>query len=624
VASDTIYKLAVDSTAYPEQATVLLLDDGVLRMEADGRGTRTYRQVVQVLRSRAVTNLQEREFSYDPDRQRLIVNWIQVLRTNGEMVSAKPAQTQESDVPAELENPVYVHRRVIHSSLTGVGPGTLVDVSYTVEERNPYRPGDFVDSWSITTGTTVKRSRYLVDVPRNLDVRVVERNLNFKRRETVVGDRKVYVWATKDVPWTRPEPYSPPADSNPLIMQVSLSAPGSWSDVGRWYAKLAHDRMQPDSSLRDTVRGIVIHATSLQDSISAIQRWVAQDIRYVSVSLGIGGYQPRAPATVLSTGFGDCKDKATLFIVALKVIGVDAYPVLLNAGGRPDRALPTIGAFDHMIAAIRRPSGYEFVDLTSEYSPLGTLPYPDAGEFGLLVHPDGSSEQVTTPSDPANINLNDTRIVGVLAPDGTISGRVTWSGSGSPALYMRAAMATRMDSTQRESFLRKAASSWFPNAKGDSLATFDGKDLRAKPVVTYQFRDGQATQRSGNTDILLWRDESARWSRAADEFAARLPRRMPIDAAQVVGPQSFVTEARITLPAGWHARLPESVTATSAFGRYESVYQQNGQELLISRHLSGTTGILPKESAPELLAWLRALAKDRVAFVILDHDAVAQ
>ena len=263
--------------------------------------------------------------------------------------------------------------------------------------------------------------------------------------------------------------------------------------------------MRPDASLRDTVRAVVAHARSLDDSIRAIHRWVAQDIRYVSVSLGIGGYQPRTPDTVLTTGFGDCKDKATLFIAALAVIGVDAYPVLLNAGGHPDPALPTIGAFDHEIAVVKRPAGDVFADLTSEYSPFGTLPSPDAAEFALVVHPDGTTEQITTPVDPTDANTMDIRVVGTLTPDGLFGGRVTVQGSGTVALGLRAAMATRMDSTQREAFLRSAAGAWFPNSKGDSLVTFDGKDLSAKPIITYVIRNGQATQQSGNTDVLIWR-----------------------------------------------------------------------------------------------------------------------
>jgi hypothetical protein len=48
--ADTIYSLAVDSTKYRTEPFVYLLDDGVLRVESDGRGSRTYRQVVQILK----------------------------------------------------------------------------------------------------------------------------------------------------------------------------------------------------------------------------------------------------------------------------------------------------------------------------------------------------------------------------------------------------------------------------------------------------------------------------------------------------------------------------------------------------------------------------------------------
>ena len=337
IADDTIYKLAVDSAAYPEQATVLLLDDGVIRMDADGRGTETFRQVTQVLQERAVKGFEERQFGYDPDHQQLTINWIRVLSRTGQVISAKPSQTQLSDVPAAMANPVYVHRKVLHTSLSGVAVGTLVDISYTIEERQPYRQGDFFESWSVNAATTVRRSRLLIDVPKDLALRLDERNLNFQKTETVVGNRKVYEWATRDVAWNRPEMYEPGADSDHVSMWLSVSAPGSWSDIGHWYAGLAHAQLSSGSQIQDTVRRITAHAATLDDSIRAIHRWVAQDVRYVSVSLGIGGYQPRAPATVVSTGFGDCKDKATLFIAALSDIGVQAFPVLLNAGGRPDR-----------------------------------------------------------------------------------------------------------------------------------------------------------------------------------------------------------------------------------------------------------------------------------------------
>lgn len=623
IADDTIYKLAVDSAAYPEQPTVLLLDDGVIRMDADGHGTETFRQVTQVLQERAVRGFEERQFGYDPDHQQLTINWIRVLSRTGQVISAKPAQTQLSDVPAAMANPVYVHRKVLHASLSGVAAGTLVDISYTIEERAPYRPGDFFQSWSVNAGTTVRRSRLLIDVPKDLALRIDERNLNFQRRETIAGNRKVYEWVTKDVAWNRPEMFEPGADSNNVSMWLSVSAPGSWSDIGKWYAGLSHTQLTSGSQIQDSVRRITAHATTLEDSIRAIHRWVAQDVRYVSVSLGIGGYQPRSPATVLATGFGDCKDKATLFIAALSDIGVQAYPVLLNAGGRPDRAVPTIGAFDHEIAAIKRPNGYQFVDLTSELSRFGTLPYGDEDEFALIVHPDGTTEEVTTPRDKPAENKTSSLLTGTLSTDGKFNGRVEIIGTGISELGLRSMMRTPMDSAQRADLQRRMAAAIFPNARGDSLVTFDGKDFHATARIAFVVRDGDATQQSGETDILTLRSAAAHWGQVADQLDAHGPRKMPIDAAQVVGPTAVVDEMRITLPEGWHAHLPPSVTAASAFGRYESEYRQNGRDLVIVHRLSGAEGVLPKERIGDLIAWLRALSKDRVSFIVIDHTAGA-
>ncbi len=619
VASDTIYKLAVDSAAYPEQGSVLLLDDGVVKIEKDGRARRTFHQVVQVLRDRAARSYQERQFTFEPERQHFTLNWVHVLKPTGEVISSAPAHTQESDLPASMVNPVYVHQKSVRMSLSGVAPGTLVDISWSYDETSPYRPGDFYQTWLVTAGTTVFRSRFIVDAPKDMDLRIVEHHLTFPRQQTTVGDRTVYTWATRNVAWVKPEMFAPVGDSNDVVMSVSIATPGSWSDIGHWYAKLAADRTRPNARLRDTVKALVAHAKTLDDSIRAIHRWIAQDIRYVALELGIGGYQPRMIDSVIATGFGDCKDKASLFVAAMGAIGVDAYPVLLEAGGGTDRSLPTIGAFDHEIAVIKRGKAYEFVDLTSELSPLGTLPYPDEDTFALIVHPDGRTEEVTTPPDPAGANRSEVRVTGTLTANGAFNGHVEVRGTGTAGLAMRAMMQNGLDTAQRSAFLRSFASGLFPDAKGDSLVTFNGKDLQADPRISLVIHSGQATQRSGETDILTTRDVSTRWTQIADELEAHAPRRLPIDAERVAGLTTNVAETRITLPEGWHARLPPNVTATSAFGSYDASYRQDGRDLVITRHISGTKGILSKDHAAELIAWFRAMAKDRVPFVVIEH-----
>ena len=53
VKADSIYRLAVDPKDYPDYPVAILLDDGVVRVESDGRTTKTFRTIVQILKPEA-------------------------------------------------------------------------------------------------------------------------------------------------------------------------------------------------------------------------------------------------------------------------------------------------------------------------------------------------------------------------------------------------------------------------------------------------------------------------------------------------------------------------------------------------------------------------------------------
>ena len=133
-------------------------------------------------------------------------------------------------------------------------------------------------------------------------------------------------------------------------MSITITGPISWEAIGRWYAGLATDRTVLAPAVAAKLPALLTAARTADDTLAALQRWVAQDIRYVSIALGLGGYQPRTPAEVVASGYGDCKDKATLFIAAANRLGFKAYPVLLNSGGNTERALPAVAQFDHDLA----------------------------------------------------------------------------------------------------------------------------------------------------------------------------------------------------------------------------------------------------------------------------------
>ena len=620
VRPDSIYGLAVDAAKYPEQDMLYLLQDGVIRLEADGSGTRTFRQVVQVLKPAAATRLQEQSFGWSPEHQKLTVNWVRVLKLDGTVVSDTPAQVQESDVPAARNTPVYTDQRVRRMSLSGVAPGTIVDYSYTLEELKPFMPRDFFESWSVSTGLQVARSRLIVDLPASVTPRIREVNLNFKRVERAANGRHSYMWATGDLPKITPEPLA--ADSNGVYMSVQIGSPVTWQDISHWYGELARAREVASPAVSAKVDSLVRGARTRDDSIRAVHKWVSQDIRYVAIALGIGGYQPRMPDTVRVTGFGDCKDKATLFVASMRHLGIEAYPVLLSSTASARRDLPSIQQFNHEIAAVATGSGWQFTDLTAGTVPYGELPLGQQGGFALLVRKDGSSEEVTLPRAPVSLNHSTTVVTGTVDSAGTFNGVYEEILDGAPASAIRGLFFNPLDSAQRQNLANVIARRSFEGAEGDSLVTFDGRDLAARARVRVRILHGRAATPAGATMILqMPLGSMASLAAGAKDLESRGARRFPIDAGRFWGPRSTDTRYEITLPAGWHATLPKNVQASSAFGTYESTYSEENGVLRLSRKIIGATGVQPPEKLAELTAWMRAVAADDVKFIVLTRGA---
>lgn len=622
VRNDTIYKLAVDPAEYEDEDYIYLLDDGVVRFEADGRGSRTYRQVIQILNQDGAEAWGEQSFSYSSGSERLTVNWIRVLKPTGEIISGQPAHEQESLAPVAFEAPVYSDQKVRRVTLSGVAPGTLVDWSYTVERLKPLVPGDYYSPWRVTTGLLTRRSRLMIDVPVSVTPRIQEQNVRFKRVETVARGRRVYTWAAKDVQKLEGELFA--AAPNTLSVSIDVAAPISWGDLARWYAELSKGRYALSAALETQLAEQVRRAHTLEDSLRAVHRWVSQDFRYVSLSLGIGGYLPRLPAQVLETRYGDCKDKATLFIALVRHMGggLKAYPVLLSSSGGADSTLPSMSQFDHMIAAVDRPEkdgGRMYLDLTSDLTPYGELPPGEEGSFALVVHDDGTVEQVVLPEGPPAANRSEAQIVGELSPDGFFTGRYTEIKSGSLQYSLRSAYARAFSKDEISRMTQAIANVVFSGASGDSLRTFDGRDLQAKPIVSLTVQNAPVLSGSGSTRIFALPTAMPNYNSLSvvSQLEQGKPRRFPIDIGDVIGPLEIVSELRMTLPPGWKADLPATVTEQSQFGSYHAEYTQNGRELRVIRRMSGNRGTAPPEAVDALIAWLRAVSKDDVKFIVL-------
>lgn len=613
--TDSLYKLAVNPADHADLAFVWLLDEGVNVIEADGRSKNTTRQVVQILKPEGANLYRERQLTWNPERQKLTVNWMRVVKPSGEVISEEPEQVQDSDIPAAMGVPMYTAAKVRRMSLSGLEPGTILDFSFTTESDAPMMPGEFLVPWRITTQTYVARSNLVVDVPASMTPRISESNLDFKRIEKTENGRKVYAWRKSNVAPIRAEGYAP--DSIIQGMTVTVSPPITWSSIGKWYIPIARDGYALAPSVEQKMKTVLTNSKSLDDSIRAIHKWVAQDIRYVAIELGRGGYVPRNAETVVRTGFGDCKDKAMLFIAAMKKMGVTAYPVLLNISGAERKETPSLGQFNHMIAAVKRGKGYQFADLTAGNYAFGQLPRSEQGNLAVLVK-ENDGEQIMLPEAPMSDAVIDANIVGTLGEDGIFTGKYEEVRHGYLESTMRAAFQTPLDSMRKQMFGRVVTGLYFDRPETDSLVGFDGKDLSAEVRVSAKITRARMMSKVGGVNLLTnpMRPMES-YSRAADAMEKETTRKLPYDVGKIVAQYTTHSVVRIKLPVGWVATLPNSEKLDGPVARYELKFSQAGDELRIERTLAGLPGVIPASRRMEIVEFLRKLGSDDAKMIVL-------
>ncbi len=141
------------------------------------------------------------------------------------------------------------------------------------------------------------------------------------------------------------------------------------------------------------------------DKVKALYDFVSRDFRYVSLSFGLGRYQPHAASEVLANGYGDCKDKNTLLAALLAAQGFDSTSVLIGSQHKLDPDIPSPSQFDHVITRVNVDGQEIWLDSTNGVAPFRMLAFPLRDKQALAVAPDGGSALVRTPAEPAVCEL---------------------------------------------------------------------------------------------------------------------------------------------------------------------------------------------------------------------------
>ncbi|MGY4384318.1 transglutaminase-like putative cysteine protease [Pedobacter sp. UYP24] len=288
----------------------------------------------------------------------------------------------------------------------------------------------------------VEKSTYTFINRSDDSVRI--KQYNYKGQPKIVEKNKVIsrTWEITNIAALRTEPYARQKDylTYVKIAPEKFTYYGhsgtykNWGELGKWiYDDLIKDRQQLSEKTVQQIRNLVNDAASEKEKVKRIYKYVQKKTRYISVQVGIGGYQPFPASDVDQLSYGDCKALVNYVQSLLKAADINSYYCIVNAGEIKQSLDPEFASMDqanHIILCVPLKNDTTWLECTSQDIPFGYLGSFTDDRLVLACTPDGGKLLRTPILSTENNQLN--RVAELrLNNEGNITGslKTTFSGS---------------------------------------------------------------------------------------------------------------------------------------------------------------------------------------------------
>jgi len=576
-----------ESSAKPDpskEAFVFQLIENRVRYENDGSGTRETTAVIRIQSQGGVQQFGQLIFGYSSATEKLEVSYVRVRKPSGQVVATPAASAQDFAPDILRQAPMYSDYRQRHVSVVDLQPGDILEYR-TVTTISPLAPGEFWYEHDFPRQVVVQQDSLQIDVPKSRDVKLESPDHKYDVQEN--GDRRVYTWTIRDfLPKRLTNPDADDEDDDSDTTDVQLSTFSDWKQVAHWYAKLQRERVVVDDNVRKKADELARGANSPEEKTRRLYDYVARNIRYVSLSFGVGRLQPHAASEVLQNGYGDCKDKHTLLAGLLRAEGIQSYPVLITSGRKLDADMPSPAQFNHVITAVRLGDGLTWLDTTTEVAPYGLLLYQLRNKQAVLATDDASAGLVRTPAESPIENLVTINVDGKFTEPGAMDADLELTAQGDSDFPLRAVL-REVPQANWQKTVEYLTSNWgLPGDVSDihiSPLEETGKPLQIK----YRLHVDNYFQvpTSGTNFRLL--------PPPIPPVATRPNRKKPAEPIDVGPAEQRVYRARIQIPANYVVHVPTAVKMTRDYGEYSSSYRLNGGVLQAERRMVLKVNELP-------------------------------
>jgi len=583
---------------------VVLLDSQEVTLDGDGRLITAENYAVKIL-AREGRELATAHAFYlmSFSKVRDINAWV--IRPDGSIKEYDKKSVL--DIIADQDD-VYNEGRVkLIDASDDVDAGFIFGYTVVTEDK----PLFYQDIWSFQDRLPVMMSRYGLNLPSGWKASSITFN-HAEVKPQINGTS--YIWEVRNLAPIPPEPMSPSVRNIAARIAVNYApdnasqsvnrAFADWTAVSRWGSGLHDPQVIVDDTVAAKARELTANSKTELEKIRVIGSFV-QNLQYISIDIGVGygnGMKPRPSNTVLSRGYGDCKDKANLMRAMLKALKIEAYPIAIYSGDpdfvREEWASP--GQFNHCIIAVKVSDETKtptvmnhaklgrllIFDATDPFTPVGDLPdYLQGSQALIMAGENGGLSKM--PITPPETDLLERNVEVNLTSDGGIKGTISEKASGQTSSIFRREL-RELSASQ----YKQAIEGWLTRgATGAQLvkATSNDKHADASFDLEVEFSAPRYAQLMQDR-LLVFKPVIV--GRRGDVFLTEIKRDQPV----MLDSNSMKETVTFNLPNGFVVdEMPDAVTLETPFGKYTTRYETKDNKLIFTRSLVTNRTTVPVE-----------------------------
>ena len=432
--------------------------------------------------------------------------------------------------------------------------------------------------------------------------------------------KKVYQWKLNHFKALYKEPY---AMSWYTIAPTVIIAPkkfrvqdyegdmSDWENFGKFSNVLKEGRDKLPDNLKLQVKKLTENASTDREKIAVLYNYMQKNMRYISIQLGIGGWQPFEASFVAEKKYGDCKALSNFMYAMLKEAGIESYYTLIRAGAEPNAKffLPDFSKnqFNHAILCVPNKGDTVWLECTSSTLQPGYLSDFTDNRYACLITPAGG-KLVRTPKYGIKENLQRRNIQATL----DASGNLLVKSSTQYRALQQDALHGMLHGLSKEKIMEVLKNQL-------ELATYD--------VTAFQYEEDHAALPSVFEKLDI---ESPAYAQVSGKRVFIMPNIMTRSAFKPVAdtarkyPIYFdyayrdVDTAEITIPEGYVVEaMPKETVVESAFGKFKASVKLEGNKMTYYRDMERASGTFEPSAYPEMVKFYETIYKADRAKVVL-------